>query len=139
MIASNLIGMVGREVTRAKVQRTGCRDFYQANVQAHREIRENSTSPRAHALHAVEDNMNTRDTQQNETWQERQKWRGSIRRQMQKVVERTHKGQSTTHLYPANIGEVGPRSKGSKGVVWWWGENDLSLVSNQGSFGNILC
>ena len=31
------------------------RDFCQANVQAHREIRGNSTSPRAHAFHAMED------------------------------------------------------------------------------------
>ena len=46
------------------------RDFYQANVQAHEEVRGNSTSWGAHTLYAMEDK--TRNTQQNETWQEQQ-------------------------------------------------------------------
>ena len=40
---------------------------------------------------------------------------------MQKVVEFTYKGRSTTYLYLANIGEVCSRSRDSEGVVWWWG------------------
>ena len=40
---------------------------------------------------------------------------------MQRVVELTYKGRSTTYMYPANIGEVGPRSRDSYGVVWWLG------------------
>ena len=57
------------------------RDFCQANVQAHREIRGNSTSPRAQAQEPTpfmpwRIGMNIRDTQQNETWQE---WQNGMR------------------------------------------------------------
>ena len=41
------------------------------------------------------------------------------KRQMQRVVELTYKGRSTTYLYPANTREVGPWSRDSEGVVWW--------------------
>jgi len=37
-------------------------------------------------------------------------------------LKQAYKGRSTTNLYPANTREVGPRSKGLEGVVWWWGE-----------------
>ena len=40
---------------------------------------------------------------------------------MQKVVEFTYKGRSTTYLYLANTGEVCSRSSDSEGVVWWLG------------------
>ena len=77
---------------------------------------------------------NTRDTKQNETWQERQKWRGIERRQMQWVMELAYKGQSTIYLQLANTREVGPRSKVSEGAVWWWGKTGLFWGSYRGSF-----
>ena len=40
------------------------------------------------------------------------------KRQMQRVVELTYKGRSTTYLYPANTREVGLWSRDSEGVVW---------------------
>ena len=112
------------------------RDFCQANVQAHREIRGNSTSPRAHAFHAIEDRHEHKRHTTEWDMARVAKWHESIRRQMQKVVECTHKGRNTTHLYPANTREVGPRSRGSKGVVWWWGENGVYFgVLAKTSFG----
>ena len=48
-------------------------------------------------------------TEQNKANLPQQKRRGNERRQKQKIVEQTHKGRSTTNLYPANTREVGPR------------------------------
>ena len=46
---------------------------------------------------------------------------------MQRVMEFTYKGRSTTYLYLANIGEVCSRSRDSEGVVWWWGGGGKGL------------
>ena len=34
-------------------------------------------------------------------------------------------------LYPTNTGKVGPRSRDSEGVVWWWGKSGLFWGSCQ--------
>ena len=54
-----------------------------------------------------------------------------------RTVEQAHNGQSTTNLYPANIREVDSRLKGSKGVVWWWGEIVYFGFSAIVSFGKM--
>ena len=55
---------------------------------------------------------------------------------MQRVMEFTYKGRSTTYLYLANIGEVCSRSRDSEGVVWWWGGGRVYLgVHTVASFG----
>ena len=62
------------------------------------------------------------------------------KRQMQRVVELTYKGRSTTFLYLANIGEVGPQLKDSEGRVLWWREkwSILGFLSRL-LFGKMPC
>ena len=43
-------------------------------------------------------------------------------------------GRSTIHLQPTNTGKVGPQSRDSEAVVWWWGKRGLFWGSYQGFF-----
>ena len=41
------------------------------------------------------------------------------RKQRQRIMEQAHNDQSSTNLYSTNTKEMGPRSRGSKGMIWW--------------------
>ena len=108
------------------------KNLYQANMQAHEAIRRNIASSEAHGLHFMEDtheqkrHIAKRDT--TETTREQKK------KKMLRIVKQAQKSQSTTYLYPTNIGEVGLQSRDLKGVVWCWGEKSLFWISSRNSF-----
>lgn len=75
------------------------KNFCQANAQAYEEIRRNNASLKAHALHTMEDKHEHK--RHIAEWDKvgivEMMW--EQKRQMQRGLEWTHKGRSTSHLY----------------------------------------
>ena len=112
------------------------RGFCQHTSQAHREIGGNDVSLRAHTLHTVEDKHKHRTCSRKRHGKNDRNGVGAKEDKCRRFWNSLKRGQSTTYLYPANAGEVGPQSRDSEGVVWWWGGKGVYFeVHVEASFG----